>query len=285
MQYVLCAIIVCMFMFATGCERVPDDDIKLPTVAVTVTPAQITAAVEEAATEEPAAVASKENNTAEVPTDAVFVLAEHGPADDVCAAAQVVRAVQGERLVYQFGQDSAAVRVEVDGLPHGDQPRTLTALVSVAVPVPDACILALGAWQPSNLCAIALSPMGTYFLWGYGQDAHSTTPIQTGTWVHLAATYDGTQAVVYVNGKGERRANLALETVASPLQLGGRRFHGSIADVRIWQRVLSAEEVAAVAADALTRLNETVGNGAAGECSEQAPESTAQTEEMTGTGD
>lgn len=291
MKYVVCMMGACVFVCATGCERVPDEDIKVPVDAATVTPAQVTAVMEKAVSEEPAAAAVEANLTVAVPTDTVFVLAEHGPTDDDCAAAQVVRVAQGEQVVYQFGSDSAALRVDADGLPRGTQPRTLAALVNVAAPVPDACITAIGVWQPSNLYAFALSPMGTYFLWGYGQDAHSTTPIQTGTWVHLAATYDGTQAVVYVNGVEERRANLALQTTASPLQLGGRRFHGSITDVRIWQRVLSAEEVAAVAAAALKHVAVAEASGAEGasESSEQAPEPNEPTEhpadEMTGAGE
>lgn len=272
MKYVGCLIAACVFVCATGCERVPEDDIKAADVGGAGRPAHAAAMAANAGTEGLAVAASKGTVTADVPTDAVFVLAVHGPADEECAAAQVLRGLHGRGVVYHFGPDSGAVRVKADGLPRGRRARTLAALVNVAEAVPDACITAFGEWQPSNLYALALSPMGTYFLWGYGQDAHSTTLIQTGTWVHLAATYDGTQAVVYVNGVEERRANLALRTAASPLQLGGRRFHGSIADVRVWRRVLSAEEVAAVAAVAREHVAEASSDEAGNKLREQAPE-------------
>lgn len=189
-------------------------------------------------------------STSAVP-EAVFTLTAAALSAHACAAAGVVREVVGDRVYCTFSPTSAPVRVAIDNLPCGRAPRTVAALVNIVEPAVDATIVALGSWQPSNLFALALSPQRTYFLWGYAQDIHSVTPIATSTWVHLAATYDGQIATLYVNGVAEQERALALDTTAHGVLLGGRRFHGVVTDVRIWDRTLSAGEIARVAQDAL----------------------------------
>lgn len=248
MKSLACLLAVSMLVAALGCERVPDDKGSTSEAVITMTPARVEAAAPPAAEAEPAPAAALQEQSAAVPGEPVFVLAAAGPDDGGCAAAQVQRHVAEGGVWYVFGPESSALHIDVTGLPQDSQPRTLAARVKVAVPVPDATVAALGAWKPSNLFALALSPQQTYFLWGYGQDAHSVTPVATGVWVHLAATYDGTNAMLYVNGVLERTARLALTTAAGPLLLGGRRFQGVLADVVVWPRVLSADEIAALAA-------------------------------------
>lgn len=248
---------VSMLLAALGCERVPDNKGGTPEAVVTMMPARVEAAAPPAAEAGPAPAAELQEPSAAAPGEAVFVLAAAAPDNDVCAAAQVQRHAAEGAVWYVFGPESSALRIDVAGLPQNSQPRTLAARVKVAVPVPDATIAALGAWHPSNLFALALSPQQTYFLWGYGQDAHSVTPVATGVWVHLAATYDGTNAMLYVNGERERTARLALTTAAGPLQLGGRHFQGVLADAAVWPRVLSADEIAALAAVSAQRSSVT----------------------------
>jgi hypothetical protein len=79
----------------------------------------------------------------------------------------------------------------------------------------------------------------------------STTYLQTGQWYHVAATYDGSVAKLYVNGTLEASARYA-KTLAwqGPFWLGRRAdfdgnypFNGLIDEVRIYSRALTDNEV------------------------------------------
>lgn len=85
----------------------------------------------------------------------------------------------------------------------------------------------------------------------------STIPV--GVWTHLAGTYDGSNIRVYVNGEleGVTAHSSPLQAANSPLRIGGgianntEYFLGSIADVRLWDRAKSAEEIKAQMQDIL----------------------------------
>jgi hypothetical protein len=69
-------------------------------------------------------------------------------------------------------------------------------------------------------------------------------------WTHLAATFDDSTAKLYVNGTLEatQTADDPLRTSSSPLRIGGDApwgewFEGTIDDVRIYDRALSAAEI------------------------------------------
>jgi hypothetical protein len=88
-------------------------------------------------------------------------------------------------------------------------------------------------------------------------------------WYHVMATYDGSREAsgvkVYVNGRLEKlkvnldELNQTFQT-KEPLRIGAgggpaSRFHGSIGDVRVYNRVLSADEAEVLAtADAITAI-------------------------------
>ncbi len=84
--------------------------------------------------------------------------------------------------------------------------------------------------------------------------------IAQNTWVHIAATYDGKTQILYVSGKPaiSSTATRKLEATKNPLIIGGNQnegtttieeqFGGYVDDVRIYARVLSAAEIAALAA-------------------------------------
>jgi hypothetical protein len=75
--------------------------------------------------------------------------------------------------------------------------------------------------------------------------------IETGKWQHIALTFDAATATVWVNGReAARRAyqqggvsvqNYVIGTSAAD---PGQRFHGSLRDVRIYDRVLPPAEIA-----------------------------------------
>jgi hypothetical protein len=83
-------------------------------------------------------------------------------------------------------------------------------------------------------------------------DLSSTTTAVSGTWYHVACTYDGTTARLYINGIQEASATVAVGSVsnASNILLGARTasganqfFKGDIDEVRIWNRALPDCEV------------------------------------------
>jgi len=86
---------------------------------------------------------------------------------------------------------------------------------------------------------------------------HISKPVQltAGTWQHLAAAYDGKEAVLYFNGLEKVRTRLAglpAPNARDTLKVGqgcfpDRFFRGLLSDVRIYSRVLSAPEVLALA--------------------------------------
>ncbi len=88
--------------------------------------------------------------------------------------------------------------------------------------------------------------------WSHG--LYGPQPLPVGEWSHVAATFDNRLMRLYVNGEEvamlERRGFI---NPASDVVIGGHspglaraRFHGWLDDVRIYRRVLRAEEVAAL---------------------------------------
>jgi hypothetical protein len=83
------------------------------------------------------------------------------------------------------------------------------------------------------------------------QDFISQTPIETEVWTHVAATWDGAEAIVYVNGEPDSPMSgggLVDTTILPSLDLGYRRttnasfFEGGMDEVFIFDRVLEQNE-------------------------------------------
>lgn len=93
-----------------------------------------------------------------------------------------------------------------------------------------------------------------YFWWGSANSNISYTTIPSGTWVHVAATYNGQRSAMYVNGQEVASATFSQSLGASVynMQIGrggwtnGYSFGGDIDDVRIYDYGLSAETVEAI---------------------------------------
>jgi hypothetical protein len=100
--------------------------------------------------------------------------------------------------------------------------------------------------------------VGGAFAFGVGKPdttIKSTTPINDGRWHHVAATRDrATGAIrVFVDGKREAEGAGGKQSLTAPpglmigqLQTGINHFRGSLADVRIYERVLTDAELASL---------------------------------------
>jgi hypothetical protein len=97
--------------------------------------------------------------------------------------------------------------------------------------------------------------------------------LATGVWMHVAFTYDQNTMLLYLNGQPIATNAIGAQPIAtSPSNLrisgddnGNGMFDGSIDEVAIYNRALSAGEIAAV-----------YGAGTAGKCTSQAPAITGQ---------
>jgi len=81
-------------------------------------------------------------------------------------------------------------------------------------------------------------------------DTRGTAKLATGAWSHLAATYDGANLRLYVNGTlvSTKAATGAIQPGTRALRIGGNSiwsewFAGLIDEVRVYNRALSAAEI------------------------------------------
>ncbi|PYI88427.1 MAG: hypothetical protein DME26_03650, partial [Verrucomicrobia bacterium] len=104
--------------------------------------------------------------------------------------------------------------------------------------------------------ALIANTKALFRLNGAASDVSSTSDLPLNTWTHIAATYDPAQSQqkIYFNGTLENTANYsaAVNTNNDPLYIGmyyssSYGIPASIDDVRIYNRALSTNEVAALA--------------------------------------
>ena len=98
--------------------------------------------------------------------------------------------------------------------------------------------------QVSNGDSYRLNSLANYSINGSG-------------WMHIAATYDGSYIRIYINGVQDNISlnpqNFSIATNTIPLEIGRQNsatpyyFRGYMDDVRIYSRVLSAQEILALA--------------------------------------
>ncbi|MBL7782529.1 MAG: T9SS type A sorting domain-containing protein [Saprospiraceae bacterium] len=83
-------------------------------------------------------------------------------------------------------------------------------------------------------------------------DLDSGTPLALNAWTHVVMVHDGTKDIIYINGAqaNEKNAAGALDKTKHPLGIGydpidnGGFFDGSLDDVKLFNRALSASEIA-----------------------------------------
>ncbi len=106
------------------------------------------------------------------------------------------------------------------------------------------------------------TPVGAAIIGGTKAKAFGTSALVTGTFTHLAVTYDGTTVRFYVNGSlvATKTATGAISTSTGPLQIGGdsiygQFFSGAIDEVRVYNTALTQGQI-------LTDMATPIGSGA-----------------------
>ena len=89
------------------------------------------------------------------------------------------------------------------------------------------------------------------YVWGQGPELMSPDILSTDVWYHVALTYDGATARLYVNGvlKDSRVYTVSLPD-GNLFHVGegisGNRWNGLIDEARVFSRALTGEEIAAL---------------------------------------
>ena len=138
-------------------------------------------------------------------------------------------------------------------LPLGSEPRTLTAWFRTSARDGAHVIANWGTPNVGQRFGLLVDG-GRVKLVGEFQDIMTTDVFADGRWHHAAATYDGSTAVLYVDGKPEVSGRLQLDTRGDRLVVGNapsahspEYWIGEIDDVAVHDRVLAPRDIAVLA--------------------------------------
>jgi hypothetical protein len=143
------------------------------------------------------------------------------------------------------------------GLGAGNTAHTVAAWVKViSLPSNRAWILLLGNEGTGShhwlINSLGVTQLG---VWNGGQ-VNPTLPL--GEWKHIAVTFDGATLAGYVDGMLAGSGAAIFDLEGMPLTIGGphigeNNFNGMVDDVRIYDRALTAAEIAALATEGISR--------------------------------
>ena len=166
-----------------------------------------------------------------------------------------------EGLVYQYSFDRGAVvsekdsvSVDVKELPDGNEPRTFSIWVRSEKSYTHYVMIA--RFDTGNIDGtgkhFGFSYRNTVWGWTHRDDLQSNTQLPSEQKTHMVLVYNGENFQIFIDGELKGEKKVALQTnPAKGIVLGGstsqhKPFVGSIDDVRIYNRALSAEEVKAL---------------------------------------
>ncbi len=138
-------------------------------------------------------------------------------------------------------------------LPQGNAVRTLEAWVYPTAANQSGAILNYGTSSANQRSGIILIGGKAYYV-GEGNDMPGTSVLSLNTWHHVAATFDGSTLRMYVDGVQEAAQTKSFNTSGTTWRIGQRVaplnsefLRGTVDEVRVWNRALSATDVAASA--------------------------------------
>lgn len=147
---------------------------------------------------------------------------------------------------YIFASDS--------GLPMGTSPRSMCAWYR-GIRTDFSIAFSYGNENVgTQVSALWLQDETLLRFWGNGTDVNASVNLPYYVWNHVCLTFDGTQSQVFSNGRlVAGPSGHGLNTVSNPsnrMYLGswvsGREFQGTLDEVRIYNRVLSNQEIMAL---------------------------------------
>ncbi len=154
-------------------------------------------------------------------------------------------------LSFPAGSNSGASVASINGLTPGNTPHTIMAWIKIAkLPETRAWLLLLGGEGDGSHHWLINPAGGTAFgTWGGPQ---LSPKLEVGKWTHVAMTFDGTTLISYLNGEKSDTVSGNFNLKGIPLtvaqsHLGENCFEGELDDLRIYNRALSAKEIAEVA--------------------------------------
>ena len=144
--------------------------------------------------------------------------------------------------------NNSNINSAVSGLPTGGSARTISLWLK-ASNVRKSYMLSYGSEAGSRYCTLVISDSG--YLLGFvawGNDHQINTNYDLTKWTHYLATYENGVLKLYVNGNQEKQIQISLNTGSSNVYLGSRisnteYFNGYIAAARIYDRVLTQDEI------------------------------------------
>ncbi|MFN0213160.1 MAG: LamG-like jellyroll fold domain-containing protein, partial [Saprospiraceae bacterium] len=149
---------------------------------------------------------------------------------------------------YATADNSAALQSDFQTISFWVKPNALPASGEVF-------LLSNGGWQERWKVSMPNHGKPVFTTHSNGaccSDMDSGTPLTVGTWTHVAMTHDGAKDIIYFNGVmvNEKNVTGALDKTKHPFGIGydpidnGSIFDGSMDDVAIFNRALSAVEIA-----------------------------------------
>ena len=143
-------------------------------------------------------------------------------------------------------------------LPQGNAARTLETWVYRSGGSGFQVLLNYGTATTNLRASLMLNGSGQLYYAGENNDLTGGPVLALNTWNHVAATFDGTTLRLYVNGTQINSQAKTFNTTGTTWRIarrvvpgGTEYFNGRLDEVRVWDRALSAAEVAQSAA----RLN------------------------------
>ncbi|MFC1685908.1 LamG-like jellyroll fold domain-containing protein [Nanoarchaeota archaeon] len=164
---------------------------------------------------------------------------------------------------YSFDGSTANITaVNQTHLPLGNEPRTLMAWIYTGSDVSsDQTFLGWGPTTDTGNTSYLNQQGGKIRFVAIGEPGlEGSANIQTNTWYHVAATHDGTNLIIYVNGSLYASRTTTLSTTYSNIYVGvygfgSGYFEGTIDEARIYNYSLSAYQVAQIYQEGLDGLN------------------------------
>jgi hypothetical protein len=139
--------------------------------------------------------------------------------------------------------------VSPTGLPSGDVAKTLAMWFKISTCDSGATIGGFGTNSSGENFQIEICESSIFRVLGWGTDwstSVSNTPYIDGNWHHVAATYDGTTTILYLDGVSQDTTtsyswatNPVRVVIGDEIDKFGRAHTGEVDEMRIYDRALS----------------------------------------------